>query len=86
MSQAPTRARRNHTARELANRFGTSTRTIQRTVAEDRSDYLNRAENRHQNIRDLREGGMTMRQIAAELNISVGTVHYALKKSGENAP
>lgn len=81
MSQAPTRARRNHTARELAERFGTSTRTIQRTVAEDRSDYLNRAGDRHRLIKELREEGMTMRQIAAELNISVGTVHYALKKS-----
>jgi len=80
MSQAPTRARRNHTARELADRFGTSPRTIQRTVAEDRSDYLNRAQNRHRRIKQLREEGMTMREIAAKLNISVGTVHYALKK------
>lgn len=37
------------------------------------------AQERAERIRTLRESGMTMRAIAAELGCSVGTVHYALK-------
>lgn len=80
MTQTPARAKRPQTARELAERFGVSPRTIRRTVAESREDYLSAAEKRHQRIRELRAEGLSMRAIAEELNISVGTVHYALNK------
>lgn len=79
MTAAPARARRNQTARELANRFGVSARTIRRTVAEERSEYLTRAQERRLRIRELRETGLSMRAIAAEVGCSVGTVHNALK-------
>lgn len=75
----PTRARRTHTARELGERFGRSPRTIRRIISEPRDDYLARAQERAERIRKLRQSGMTMRAIAAELGCSVGTVHYALK-------
>lgn len=77
---ATTPARRNKTARELAEQFGVSTRTIQRAIAEPRAVYEARVEARHERIRELRAEGLSYRAIAAELDISIGTVHYALKK------
>ncbi len=78
MKPTPTRARRNHTAAELAKRFGVTARTIRNTVAEERSVYLSRAEQRREQIRELRETGLSMRAIADEVGCSVGTVHNAL--------
>jgi len=63
----------------LGERFGRSPRTIRRIISEPRDDYLARAQERAERIRKLRQSGMTMRAIAAELGCSVGTVHYALK-------
>ncbi len=75
----PTRARRKMTARELGEKFGRSPRTIRRIIAEERSEWLARAEQRHQQIRELRATrGMSMRAIAAELGCSASTVHRAL--------
>jgi DNA-directed RNA polymerase specialized sigma24 family protein len=48
-------------------------------VAEERSEYLTRAQERRLRIRELRETGLSMRAIAAEVGCSVGTVHNALK-------
>lgn len=76
----PTRAKRTQTARELAERFGVSPRTIQRTVAQSREDYLNEAAERRARIRAMREEGLTMRAIAEREAITVGTVHYALNR------
>ena len=73
--------RRNQTARELAKQFGKSERTIYRVMAEPRDEYEARAAERHERIRELRAEGLSMRAIAAELEISVGTVHYALNKA-----
>lgn len=85
MSRTPTRARRNQTASELAKKFGVSRRTIQSTVAEERSVYLDRARERRKMIRELRATGMSMRAIAVEVGCSVGTVHYALNHTdGQN--
>lgn len=78
---AVTPARRNKTARELAEQFGVSRRTIQRAIAEPRAEYDARAAARHARIRELRAEGKSMREIAAEVGVSVGTVHYALNKA-----
>jgi len=75
----PTRARRTLTARELGAQFGRSPRTIRRIISEPRDDYLARAQERAERIRQMRESGMTMRAIAEQLDCAVGTVHYALK-------
>jgi len=78
---AVTPARRNKTARELAIQFGVSPRTIQRAIAEPRDEYEARTEARHKRIRALRTEGKSMRVIATEVGVSVGTVHYALQKA-----
>lgn len=72
--------RNGKSARDAASRVGVSVRTAQRWTSEPRSVWLERAAQRRRKIHDLREKGLTMRQIAAELEISVGTVHYALTK------
>ena len=76
--------RRKGTARELAARLGVSERTIRRYVAEPKKQFEERTEARHARIRELRAEGKSMRAIAQELNISVGTVHYALNKATED--
>jgi len=73
--------RRKQTAAELAKRFGKSPRTIRRIIAEPRDEYDAKVEARHEQIRTLREKGKSMRTIAAEVGVSVGTVHYALNKT-----
>jgi len=77
---AMTPARRTKTARELAKQFGVSPRTIQRAIAEPRAEYDARTAARHERISELRAEGLSYRAIAAELGVSVGTVHYALNK------
>ncbi|MFD6815259.1 helix-turn-helix domain-containing protein, partial [Enteractinococcus coprophilus] len=76
--------RRKRTAREVAEQLGVSPRTVRRFVAEPRDDYLGRAEQRRQQIRELREQGLSMRAIAAEVGCSVGTVHNALNYQNQN--
>jgi hypothetical protein len=72
--------KRQRTAREVAEQLGVSPRTVRRVVAQPRAEYLGEAEQRRQTIRAMRAQGGTMRQIAADLGVSVGTVHYALSK------
>lgn len=70
--------RRKRTAREIAEQLSVSPRTVRRFVAEPRAEYLTRAEQRRKQIRELREQGLSMRAIAAQVGCSVGTVHNAL--------
>ncbi|WP_301195393.1 winged helix-turn-helix transcriptional regulator [Corynebacterium stationis] len=69
--------------RELAEKTGASRRSIIRWTSEPREDDLNRAQARRAKIRQLRSEGLSMRAIAKELNISVGTVHYSLNKADD---
>lgn len=66
--------RRKLTAREAADKFGASTRTIQRLFAEPREEFLERAEARRMQVVGLREQGMKYREIAEEMGISTGAV------------
>lgn len=69
--------------RSLAKKTGYSTNTIIRWTSEPREVYLSRAADRHQKIHELRNEGLSMRAIAAELGISVRAVHYAIHKENQ---
>jgi DNA-binding CsgD family transcriptional regulator len=73
--------RRNRTARELAEQFGVSERTIRNIAAEPRAEYLARAQDRRRRIAELRAQGKTMRAIADKLGISVGLVATYAKQA-----
>jgi DNA-binding CsgD family transcriptional regulator len=73
--------RRKHTARELAEQFGVSPRTIQRLMAEPRGQYLARAQDRRRRVAELRAEGKTMRTIADQLGVSVGLVATYAKEA-----
>lgn len=72
--------RKGRTVREVAEGTGLSERTIIAWTSEPREVYLARAEERHEKIHALRDEGLTMREIAQRVGVSVGTVHYALNK------
>lgn len=74
-------SRNGRSACELADRLGVTPQTIRKSTAEPRGVYEARAAERHERIQELRNNGLSKRAIAAELNISVGTVHYALHKA-----
>ena len=69
------------TVRDLAERSGASPSSIIRWTSEPREEYLSRAQQRHETIRQLRAEGMSMRAIAAQVGCTVGTVHYALTRA-----
>jgi DNA-directed RNA polymerase specialized sigma24 family protein len=71
-------SRGGRTARDVAEQAGLSLRQVQRWTSEPRTTYLAGVQARRQKIRALRAEGLSMRQIAAELGCSVGTVHQAL--------
>lgn len=73
------------TIRELAARAGVDPRTIKRWTSDPRDVYLSRAEQRRKRIRELRETGLSMRAIAAEVGCSVGTVHNALRREDDDS-
>jgi transposase len=77
--------RRNIPARVLAERLGVSTRTIYRYIAEPRDEYEARATERRRKILEMREQGMTIRKIAAELGVSVGLVGTYTKQAEHEA-
>lgn len=64
-----------------AKKLGVSESTVKRWTSVPREEFDARVAERHARIRELRAEGKSMRVIAEELGVSVGTVHYALKKS-----
>lgn len=76
MSQGGARAkqRRTITARELAERLGSSERTARRLIAEPRDEFLERAKVRRDRVVSLRNQGMKYRDIAEKMDITIGAV------------
>jgi DNA-binding NarL/FixJ family response regulator len=69
-----------HTA---AQRFGASVRS-EALTAEPAKQHRARVAERRSRIVELRNDGLTYRQIAAELEITVGTVASAIHKARKN--
>lgn len=69
--------------RELHEKTGAAKSSIIRWTSEPREDYLARANEKRERVRELRAKGLTMRAIAAELGCSVGTVHRYVKEAQE---
>ncbi len=76
---AETPKRRAITAKAAADLIGCSPRTVQRIQAEPRTQYDARVKERRELVLSLKEDqGMTYRQIADALNLSVSNVGYIL--------
>lgn len=71
--------RKGKSLRQLAEVTGRSTRWVSMYTSEPREDYLARAEERGRRVLELRAEGKTIRAIAEELDVSVGTVHRHIK-------
>lgn len=77
---------RRKTAREIAEQFGRSTRTVYRVVGEPREVYLGRAAARRAQAVQLRQEGLKYAEIAEVMGCSTGAVSSLLhdaKKHGE---
>lgn len=81
MSSRERLPRNGYSIAQAAKKLGVSTTTVKRWTSESRDEYDTKVEARHEQIRALREEGKSMRTIAAEVGVSVGTVHYALNKA-----
>lgn len=68
------------TISELAKRTGRSPATVARYTSRPREEYLAQAQQRATQAQQLRAEGKTMREIAAELKMSVGGVYAALNR------
>lgn len=73
--------RRKITAREAAEKFGVSTRTIRRAAAEPRAEFLARAQLRRDRAVQLRQEGKKHVEIAAIMEIPIGTVSTLLDQA-----
>jgi transposase len=69
------------TAREAAAKFGLAPRTIRDIVAEPRDEYLARAKARRDRAVELRAQGLKHREIAAEMDVPIGTVGRLLHEA-----
>lgn len=83
---AETPARRKRTAREVAASLGASERTVRRIIAEPRDEFEARARQRRARAVELRQQGKKYREIAEEMDCSIGSVSRMLhdaRKTGE---
>lgn len=78
---APVRRRRGITARTLGDKFGVSARTVQRSIAQSRSDYLASAEARRTQAVELVSSGASWDDIAAVLGCSPGAVRVMVSRA-----
>ena len=81
--------RRKLTARQVAEKYGVSERTVRRAVAEPRKDFEARAVQRQDQALALIESGLTYQQVADKLGITRGTaaglVHRARARRSNEA-
>lgn len=75
--------RRKFTAKQMAEHFGVSERTIRRLMAEPRSSYEAQAKEHREKIIDLKRQGMKQRDIATTLGITPGLVSIRLREARE---
>lgn len=59
--------KRKHTAKEMAKRFGISSRSVQRIMAQPRREYMAEAHARQDKALELRESGLKWREVAEAL-------------------
>ncbi len=78
--------RRSVPAKELAKQFGVSVRTVQRTIAEPRDQFIQRAAARRTRAVELRLQGKSYKEIADDLECSTsaaGRLLFDARKQGE---
>lgn len=83
MTDLPERRQRRMTAREAAEKFGVSVRTVQRVVAEERSVYVGRAVSRREQIITLYRQGLKQKTIAEQLGVTPALVSMRLREARE---
>ncbi|MFZ2530396.1 MAG: replication protein RepB [Rhodococcus sp. (in: high G+C Gram-positive bacteria)] len=83
MAAQPDRRKRRMTAREAAERFGVSPRTIRYVVAEERTEYVGRAVSRRDQIIALHRQGLKQKAIAAQLDVTPALVSIRLREARE---
>lgn len=71
--------RNGKTLKQLAKDVRKSERWVATYTSEPREEYLARAEERREAVLRLRREGKSIRAIAEELGVSVGTVHRHIK-------
>lgn len=71
---AQVQKKRTKTAREIAEKFGISERTVRTMIAESREQYLARANTKRERVATLRAEGLSVRAIAEKLEISKSAV------------
>lgn len=81
VTEQPDRRRRRMTAREAAERFGVSPRTIRRVVAEERGEYVGRAASRREQIITLHRQGLKQKAIAEQLGVTPALVSIRLREA-----
>lgn len=74
--------KRKHSARELAERLGVSERTVQRLMAQPRSEYLAGAHARQDEALSLRESGLKWSEVGELLGgVSASAAHQLAAKA-----
>jgi transposase len=78
---AITQGKRKKTARESAEKFGVTERTIRNWLAQPRAEFLAEATRRRKQALALKEQGLTRRQVAEEMEISFEAAKALLKRA-----
>jgi DNA-directed RNA polymerase specialized sigma24 family protein len=73
--------KRKKTAREVAEKFGISSRTVRRIFAQPRADFLAEAERRQRQAQALREQGLKYVDISEKLGVSVGAAKVLVHRA-----